>query len=84
MGAFGHAPADAGVIEMVVSTIRISENLVPANSSCRMPDPELVLEPVPPVLYMCVNYVLSNYCGVILAGISAVRRKRCKEQLQPQ
>jgi 3-oxoacyl-(acyl-carrier-protein) synthase len=62
-GAFGHSLGAAGAIEAVVSAIGISQNLVPANTGCRCPDPELRLDPLIRPTEMAPSAVLSNSFG---------------------
>jgi hypothetical protein len=62
-GAFGHSLAAAGAIEAVLSAISISDNLVPANIGCDIPDPQLDLNPVREPLEADIQTVLSNSFG---------------------
>jgi 3-oxoacyl-[acyl-carrier-protein] synthase-1/3-oxoacyl-[acyl-carrier-protein] synthase II len=63
-GALGHSLGAAGAVETVVSALTISENLVPANTGCDIPDPELRLSPVmEPLEAANVQTVLSNSFG---------------------
>ncbi|MCP4629097.1 MAG: 3-oxoacyl-ACP synthase, partial [bacterium] len=62
-GAFGHSLAASGAIESVVSAISITENIIPANTGCENPDPELKLQPVKEPVEAEVNTVLSNSFG---------------------
>lgn len=62
-GAFGHSLAAAGAIETVVSAISISDHLIPANTGCRQPDPELKLNPVNQPQKARISTVLSNSFG---------------------
>ncbi len=62
-GAFGHSLAASGAVEAVVSTITISENLIPANTGCRQPDPELKLNPPAQPQTARISTVLSNSFG---------------------
>jgi len=62
-GAFGHSLAASGAIEAVVSAICVSSHLVPANTGCRFPDPDLKLEPVRQPASVPVDCVLSNSFG---------------------
>jgi len=63
-GASGHSLAASGAIEAAVSAISITENFIPANTGCTVPDPELGLEPVLTVKENAeVNTVLSNSFG---------------------
>ncbi len=62
-GACGHSLAAAGALEAVVGAVSVSRQLVPANTGCRQPDPELKLEPVMRPLRQPVKTVLSNSFG---------------------
>jgi len=62
-GAFGHSLAAAGAMEVAVSAISISENLIPANTGCRQVDPALELEPVSQPQKVRVSAILSNSFG---------------------
>ena len=62
-GAFGHSLAAAGAIEAVVAAMSISNRLIPANTGCRFPDPDLNLKPELKPLGAPVNCVLSNSFG---------------------
>ncbi|MFQ5484103.1 MAG: beta-ketoacyl synthase N-terminal-like domain-containing protein [Desulfobacterales bacterium] len=62
-GAFGHSLAASGAIEAVASAITVSDHLVPANTGCRFPDPDLKLEPVMLPMNAPVDCVLSNSFG---------------------
>lgn len=62
-GAFGHSLAAAGAVETVVSAISISDQLIPANTGCIDPDPELNLNPVSRPKKARVSTVLSNSFG---------------------
>lgn len=63
-GAFGHSLGAAGAVETVVSALTISQNLIPANTGCDIPDPELRLNPVmKPLTGATVQTVLSNSFG---------------------
>ena len=62
-GAFGHSLAAAGAIEAVISAISISDNLVPANTGCSSPDPDLKLDPLMQPSNRRINTVLSNSFG---------------------
>jgi 3-oxoacyl-(acyl-carrier-protein) synthase len=62
-GAFGHSLGAAGAVEAVVSAIGISQNLVPANTGYRCPDPALKLDPVIRPTEMPPSAVLSNSFG---------------------
>jgi 3-oxoacyl-[acyl-carrier-protein] synthase-1/3-oxoacyl-[acyl-carrier-protein] synthase II len=62
-GAFGHTLAASGAIEAVVSAISVSSRLVPANTGCRFPDPDLKLAPVMQPSEVSTDCVLSNSFG---------------------
>ena len=62
-GAFGHSLAAAGAIEAVISAISISDSLVPANTGCSFPDPDLKLDPLMQPSNRRINTVLSNSFG---------------------
>jgi 3-oxoacyl-(acyl-carrier-protein) synthase len=63
-GAFGHSLGAAGAMEAVLSALAVSENLVPANVGCDVPDPELNLEPLlTPLMTENIQTVLSNSFG---------------------
>jgi 3-oxoacyl-(acyl-carrier-protein) synthase len=62
-GSIGHPLAAAGAIEAVIAVMAITENLVPANIGCSLPDPELKLIPVATPRRMGVRTVLSNSFG---------------------
>jgi len=62
-GAFGHALAAAGAIGSAISVMSIAHHLIPANSGCEVPDPELNLHPVMVPLKAEVKTVLSNAFG---------------------
>jgi len=63
-GAFGHSLGAAGAVEAVVSALAISKGLIPANTGCDIPDPELRLHPVmKPLTGATVQTVLSNSFG---------------------
>jgi len=62
-GAFGHSLAASGAIEAVVAALSISNRLVPGNTGCRLPDPDLKLNPELKARRAPVNCVLSNSFG---------------------
>ncbi len=62
-GACGHCLAAAGAIEAVVAAISISSGVVPANTGCRRPDPDLKLDPVMQPSQKPIKTVLSNSFG---------------------
>jgi len=62
-GATGHGLAAAGAIEAVVATIAITRELLPANSGCSQPDPELQLSPLLHPVSQSLSAVLSNSFG---------------------
>jgi 3-oxoacyl-(acyl-carrier-protein) synthase len=61
-GATGHSLAAAGAIEAVVAGIAIREGLLPANSGCVTPDPELLCPQKEPARAK-ITAVLSNSFG---------------------
>jgi 3-oxoacyl-[acyl-carrier-protein] synthase-1/3-oxoacyl-[acyl-carrier-protein] synthase II len=79
-GSVGHPLAAAGAIEAVIAVIAIRENLVPANTGCSLPDPELKLTPVITPQRKRVRTVLSNSFGfggnnaAVVIGHSAARQ----------
>lgn len=62
-GATGHSLAAAGAIEAVVAALAVSRGLLPANTGCREPDPELLVRPLPTPRTTSVSAVLSNSFG---------------------
>ena len=62
-GAFGHSLAAAGAVEAVISAIGISESLVPGNTGCSFPDPDLKLDPFMQPSNRRIDTVLSNSFG---------------------
>ncbi len=62
-GATGHSLAASGAIESVICAVAIREGLIPANTGCVNPDPELNLDPVLTPLEQKVKTVLSNSFG---------------------
>ena len=62
-GATGHSLAAAGAIEAAISTISISQGVIPANSGCHIPDPALELTPLAVPVHKKVDAVLSNSFG---------------------
>ncbi|MFP3980941.1 MAG: beta-ketoacyl-[acyl-carrier-protein] synthase family protein [Desulfobacterales bacterium] len=62
-GASGHSLAAAGAVELAVSVISISENLVPANHGMHNPDPELGIQPQFEPETREIMTVLSNSFG---------------------
>ncbi len=62
-GALGHSLAASGTIEVIVSAISITDKIIPANTRCENPDPELKLKPVMKPVSADVNTVLSNSFG---------------------
>jgi len=62
-GATGHGLAAAGAIEAVVATIALTHDLLPANTGCRLPDPELQLIPLLQPSSQSAAAVLSNSFG---------------------
>ncbi|OHD72231.1 MAG: hypothetical protein A2W19_14895 [Spirochaetes bacterium RBG_16_49_21] len=81
-GAFGHSLAAAGAIEAVVCAAAVREGLIPANTGCADPDPELNLKPVLTPRAEKAAVVLSNSFGfggnnacLVLADPAAKREK---------
>jgi len=62
-GAFGHTLAASGAIEAVVCAAAVSEGIIPANTRCTEPDPELNLKPVLAPLAERAGVVMSNSFG---------------------
>ncbi len=62
-GATGHSLAASGAIESVICAAAIREGLIPANTGCVNPDPELNLKPVLAPLEQKVAVALSNSLG---------------------
>jgi len=62
-GATGHSLAASGAIESVICAAAIREGLIPANTGCVNPDPELNLKPTLAPLEQKVAVALSNSFG---------------------
>jgi 3-oxoacyl-[acyl-carrier-protein] synthase-1/3-oxoacyl-[acyl-carrier-protein] synthase II len=62
-GATGHCLAAAGAIEAVVAALCIEAGLLPANTRCDKPDPELNVTPLLEPVRQSVGTVLSNSFG---------------------
>ncbi len=62
-GATGHSLAASGAIESVICAAAIREGLIPANTGCVNPDPELNLKPALAPLEQKVAIALSNSFG---------------------
>ncbi len=62
-GAMGHSLAAAGAVEALISALVVSRNLLPANTRCQQPDPELGLTPPASPINRHVSAVLSNSFG---------------------
>lgn len=62
-GSVGHSLAAAGAIGAVVSTLSITQGIIPANTGFREPDPGLRLTPVKEPLEAKINTVLVNAFG---------------------
>jgi 3-oxoacyl-[acyl-carrier-protein] synthase-1/3-oxoacyl-[acyl-carrier-protein] synthase II len=84
-GATGHSLAASGAIESVICAAAIREGLIPANTGCTNPDPELNLKPALAPLKQKVGTVLSNSFGfggnnacLVLADLRS-RRERQKQ-----
>jgi 3-oxoacyl-[acyl-carrier-protein] synthase-1/3-oxoacyl-[acyl-carrier-protein] synthase II len=89
-GACGHSLAAAGAIDAVISSISVHEQLVPANTGCRRPDPELKLDPVMRPCRKPVKTVLSNSFGfggnnaaLIIGAADANHPGRAKTAVTP-
>lgn len=84
-GAMGHPLAAAGAIEAVIATLTIDKGLIPGNTGCIVPDPELGLTPVLSPESMAVRTVLSNSFGfggnnaTLILGRSRKRSEASKE-----
>ena len=62
-GATGHSLGASGAIESIICAAAVREGLIPANTGCVHPDPELNLNLVLAPLYQKVDRVLSNSFG---------------------
>jgi 3-oxoacyl-(acyl-carrier-protein) synthase len=62
-GSIGHSLAAAGAIGAVVSTLSITQGIIPANTGFHNPDPCLRLTPVKEPLEAKINTVLVNAFG---------------------
>jgi len=62
-GATGHSLGASGAIESIICAAAIRDGLIPANTGCTHPDPELNLNPVLAPLDQKVDAVLSNSFG---------------------
>ena len=62
-GATGHSLAASGTIESVICAAAIREGLIPANTGCVNPDPELNLKPALAPFEQKVAVALSNSFG---------------------
>ncbi len=62
-GATGHSLAAAGAIEAVICSMGIREGLIPGNTGCREPDPDLMIQPVLEAMNKKISTVLSNSFG---------------------
>jgi 3-oxoacyl-(acyl-carrier-protein) synthase len=62
-GATGHALGAAGAMGAAIAAFSIGEGLIPANSGCDEPDPELKLQPVMKPLKKKVQRALVNAFG---------------------
>jgi len=89
-GACGHTLAAAGAIEAVLSAVCISDGMVPANTGCRHPDPELKLVPLLQPVRKQVDTVLSNSFGfggnnaaLVLGACGKHTRKTIQKDAQP-
>ncbi|MDA3899592.1 MAG: beta-ketoacyl synthase N-terminal-like domain-containing protein [Spirochaetes bacterium] len=62
-GGTGHTLAASGAIEAYISTICLSEGLIPPNAGFTHEDPEIGLSPVTGLAYREISTVLSNSFG---------------------
>ncbi len=62
-GAMGHSLGAAGAMAAVIAALMVSRNILPANTSCKEPDPALCLTPLTKPLSQPVAAVLSNSFG---------------------
>ena len=62
-GAFGHSLSAAGAIEAVVSAKCVKEGTAPASVGCRIPDPQLNMNPLKKSTRAPIRTVLSNAFG---------------------
>ncbi|MGO8987356.1 MAG: beta-ketoacyl synthase N-terminal-like domain-containing protein [bacterium] len=62
-GATGHSLGASGAIESIICAAAIREGLIPANTGCVNPDPELNLKPALTPLEQKVAVALSNSFG---------------------
>jgi 3-oxoacyl-[acyl-carrier-protein] synthase-1/3-oxoacyl-[acyl-carrier-protein] synthase II len=62
-GATGHPLAASGAIESIICAAAIREGLIPANTGCVNPDPELNLRPALVPIEQKVGVALSNSFG---------------------
>jgi len=84
-GATGHSLGASGAIESIICAAAIREGLIPANTGCIHPDPELNLNLVLAPLDQKVDVVLSNsfgFGGNNASIVLAHPRPRCRRQKQ--
>lgn len=62
-GATGHSLAASGAMEAAIATICLKEGLIPANTGCTEPDPELKISPVLKPVSTQLSALLSNSFG---------------------
>ncbi len=62
-GATGHSLAAAGAIEAIIAKLCIENELLPANTGCNTPDPDLKVTPVMEPTRQSIRTVLSNSFG---------------------
>jgi 3-oxoacyl-[acyl-carrier-protein] synthase-1/3-oxoacyl-[acyl-carrier-protein] synthase II len=80
-GATGHCLAASGAIEAVITTIGLDTGLIPANTGCNTPDPDLNITPVKHPIREPIGMVLSNSFGFGGNNASVVIGRR-PEQLK--
>jgi 3-oxoacyl-(acyl-carrier-protein) synthase len=83
-GSVGHPLAAAGAIEAVIAVMAITEDLIPANTGCSLPDPELKLTPVITPQRSRVRTVLSNSFGFGGNNASVVIGRRSDREIPAQ
>lgn len=87
-GAFGHSLAASGAIEAAVSAMTASKGLIPANTGCVAPDPELGLDPVKKPFFTTPGITLSNSFGfggnnaaVIIGPVDTLARETSPKKI---
>ena len=87
-GATGHSLAASGAIEAVIAAQVVEAGLVPANTGCQTPDPDLGVTPVTLPTQKKIATVLSNSFGfggnnaTLVIG-STPQKRAAKQQLPP-